>query len=435
MTRLEDSPTDAGETMSVGEIIGAFLPPDVPLRFRAYDGSTFGPADSPLELEVVSPRALQYVVTAPGDLGLARAYLMGELVVHGVHPGSPHDLFAALEQVRKETATRPDARTLARIARSLGLESLHRPPVPEMEVAPGWQRYLKGLRRHSKERDSEVVSYHYDISNRFYELVLGPSMTYTCACYPEPGASLETAQENKYRLVFDKLRLQPGQRLLDVGCGWGQMVLYAARRGVHALGVTLSEQQAAWAQEQIAKEGLSHLAEVRLQDYRDVSESGFDAVSSIGMTEHIGQKQYPAYFGAMLARLRPGGLFLNHCITRRDNTDTSGAGQFINRYVFPDGELCGAGTVLGAIQDAGMPVLHEESLRPHYALTLRDWCANLTEHWEECVAEVGEPTARLWGLYMGACQYGFEDGRVELHHVLAVAPGGEELPLRPWWAA
>lgn len=443
MTRLEEPPTllarESAERMTIAEILAAFLPADVPLRIRAYDGSVFGPADADLELELVSRRAVQYVVTAPGDLGLARAYLTGQMRVHGVHPGAPHDLFAVLEQVRKRDARRPDARTLTRVARSLGPESLHRPPVPDLEVPPAWQRMLGGLRRHSRARDAEVVSYHYDVSNRFYEMVLGPSMTYTCAVFAREDATLEEAQEEKYRLVHDKLALRPGDRLLDLGCGWGGMVRHAARRGVRAVGVTLSAEQAEWAQRAIAREGLGDLAEVRLQDYRDVPERDFDAISSIGMTEHIGRSHYRAYFTDVRELLRPGGLFLNHCITRPVNDGGAHAGQFIDRYIFPDGELCGSGTVMSAVQDAGLEVHHAENFRQHYARTLAGWCANLVEHWDECVAEVGEAKARLWGLYMGACQYGFETDVTELFHVLAQRPLAPRqpaaVPLRPWWSA
>ena len=217
-------------------------------------------------------------------------------------------------------------------------------------------------------------------------------MTYTCAYYPNAAATLEEAQENKYRLVFEKLNLKAGDRLLDVGCGWGGMVRYAARRGVKVIGVTLSREQAAWAQKAIADQGLADLAEVRHSDYRDVRESGFDAVSSIGLTEHIGVANYPSYFGFLKSKLRTGGLLLNHCITRPDNKTTS-TGGFIDRYVFPDGELTGSGRIITAVQNVGLEVTHEENLRHHYALTLRDWCRNLVDNWDEAVDEVGLATA------------------------------------------
>jgi cyclopropane-fatty-acyl-phospholipid synthase len=214
------------------------------------------------------------------------------------------------------------------------------------------------------------------------------------------------------------------------------MVRFAARRGVHALGATLSAEQAQWAQEAIEAEGLGELADVRFSDYRDLTDTGFDAISSIGLTEHIGVGNYPAYFGSLLAKLKPHGRLLNHCITRPENRSSTKAGAFIDRYVFPDGELTGSGRIITEAQDAGFEVRHEENLREHYALTLRDWNANLVEHWDEAVAEVGEATARLWGLYMAACRLGFERNVVQLHQVLAVKlddKGGAGVPLRPWW--
>jgi cyclopropane-fatty-acyl-phospholipid synthase len=289
--------------------------------------------------------------------------------------------------------------------------------------------------RHSKGRDAEAIHHHYDVSNRFYELVLGPSMTYTCACYPFEGATLEQAQDHKYQLVLDKLGLREGDRLLDIGCGWGGMVRAAARRGVRVTGVTLSFEQATWAQKAIADEGLADLAVVRHSDYRAVAETGFDAVSSIGLTEHIGVRNYPGYFGWIRDRLRPGGMLLNHSITRPHNRRQD-TGHFIDRYVFPDGELTGSGRIITAVQDAGLEVFHEENLREHYARTLTQWCRNLVEHWDECVAEVGEGTARVWGLYMAGSRLGFERNEIQLHQVLAQRPhpdGRSRLPLRPWW--
>ncbi len=281
-----------------------------------------------------------------------------------------------------------------------------------------------------------MIAHHYDVSNRFYELVLGPSMTYTCAVFPTADASLEQAQAEKYDLICRKLDLQPGQRLLDVGCGWGGMVRHAAREyGVRALGVTLSRAQAEWAKGAIDRERLGNLAEVRHLDYRDVMESGFDAVSSIGLTEHIGVRNYPAYFGHLRDRLRPGGRLLNHCITRSHNR-WQPIGAFLDRYIFPDGELTGSGRIISAAQDAGLEVQHEENLRRHYALTLAGWCRNLHDHWDEAVAEVGEGKARVWGLYMAGSRLAFERNEIQLHHVLATRTtdeGDNGFPLRPTW--
>jgi cyclopropane-fatty-acyl-phospholipid synthase len=405
----------------------------VPLRFTAFDGSATGPADAAYGLDLKSPRGASYLATAPGDLGMARAYVAGDLDLVGVHPGDPYELLNALGDLHFRM---PPPKTAAAIARSLGVELLKPPPPPPQEALPRWRRVAEGL-RHTKTRDAEAIHHHYDVSNAFYEYVLGPSMTYTCACYPDDAATLEEAQENKYRLVFDKLRLKEGDRLLDIGCGWGSMVRYAARRGVHVIGVTLSAEQASWAQEAIRRDGLQDFAEVRHSDYRDVAETGFDAVSSIGLTEHIGVRNYPAYFDFVKSRLRTGGMLLNHCITRPDNRRRS-TGAFIDRYVFPDGELIGSGTIIAAAQDAGLEVRHEENLREHYARTLAGWGTNLVDNWDACVEEVGEATARVWGLYMAGSRFGFERNIVQLHQVLAVKlddRGDSGLPLRPWWNA
>lgn len=432
MTTTDDRGTTDGK-LTLAEVLESFSSGRLPLKFEAYDGSSTGPEDAELGLNLLTPRGTTYLATSPGDLGLARAYVAGDLAALGVHPGDPYELMKALAD--KVEFKRPPIRVLANIVRSIGFEHLLPIAPPPQEALPKWRRMAEGL-RHSRIRDAEAIHHHYDVSNTFYERVLGPSMTYTCACYPHPGATLEEAQENKYRLVFDKLRLQPGDRLLDVGCGWGGMVRYAARHGVQATGVTLSAEQADWAQRAIAKEGLTGLARVVHGDYRDVREGGFDAVSSIGLTEHIGVANYPAYFRFLRDRLRPGGLLLNHCITRPDNRAGS-IGGFIDRYVFPDGELTGSGHIIATAQDAGLEVLHEENLRQHYALTLRDWCANLVRNWDDAVAEVGVATAKVWGMYMAGSRVGFETNVVQLHQVLAVkldehgADGG--LPLRPWW--
>ncbi|MCH9667243.1 MAG: class I SAM-dependent methyltransferase [Actinomycetia bacterium] len=440
MTTFRERVTDAADhsegKLSLAEILEILAGGRLPLKFTAYDGSSAGPADATLGLDLRTPRGTTYLATAPGDLGLARAYVAGDLDLQGVHPGDPYDLLAAL--TKKLVFKRPRARVLANIVRSIGIEHLKPIAPPPQEALPRWRRVAEGL-RHSKARDAEAIQHHYDVSNTFYEWVLGPSMTYTCACYPHPDATLEEAQENKYRLVFEKLRLQPGDRLLDVGCGWGGMVRYAARHGVKVIGVTLSKEQAAWAQKAIKEQGLGDLAEVRHSDYRDVRESEFDAISSIGLTEHIGVSNYPAYFGFLRTKLRAGGLLLNHCITRHDNRHTAAAGGFIDRYVFPDGELTGSGRIITEMQNAQLEVLHEENLRHHYAMTLRDWSANLVEHWDDAVAEVGLPTAKVWGLYMAASRVGFEQNSIQLHQVLAVKldeHGGDGgLPLRPWWTA
>ena len=303
----EPKQTDAAATpeaagkLTLAEVLELFAGGRLPLRFTAYDGSSAGPPDAALGIELKTPRGTTYLATGRGDLGLARAYIAGDLEIHGVHPGDPYELLKALAD--ELVFTMPSPRVMAQVVRSIGVERLRPIAPPPQEVPPRWRRVAEGL-RHSKTRDAEAIHHHYDVSNTFYEWVLGPSMTYTCACYPSLEASLDEAQENKYRLVFEKLRLKPGDRLLDVGCGWGGMVRYAARRGVQATGVTLSREQTSWAQHAIAEEGLADLAEVRYGDYRDIRETGFDAVSSIGLLEHIGVRNYPSYFRFLQSRLR-----------------------------------------------------------------------------------------------------------------------------------
>ncbi|MEV0325457.1 class I SAM-dependent methyltransferase [Micromonospora echinospora] len=419
---------------TVADVVRAVTAGPLPVRITGYDGSAVGPADAGITLAIRSERGLSYLLTAPGDLGMARAYVSGDLALSGVHPGDPYE---ALRVLKDELRLRPPSLAEGLVlVRGLGWERLRPPPPPPQEAVPRWRRVVGGL-RHSRSRDSSAISHHYDVSNAFYEKVLGASMTYTCALFRDPDDTLEQAQTAKYDLVAGKLALRPGMRLLDVGCGWGGMVRHAAREyGVRAVGVTLSRAQAEWARAAIEREGLTGLAEVRHLDYRDAPAGPFDAISSIGLTEHIGVGNYPAYFGALRDRLRPGGRLLNHCITRADNRAPHRSGVFIDRYVFPDGELAGPGRLVGEIHDAGLEVHHEENLRRHYALTLAAWCRNLVAHWDACVAEVGAGTARVWGLYMAGSRLAFERNGIQLHQVLATRngpDGADDYPLRPDW--
>lgn len=417
--------------LTIAEAFDRLLRDGMPIRFEAFDGSSLGPEDSLLRLRLLNERGLAFLMTAPGDLGFARAYVSGDLEIDGVHPGDPYDIMQALMSRLRFRVPRPPE--MLQIIRSLGLGNLKPPAPPSEEHLPKWRRALEGL-RHTKERDAEAIEHHYDVSNRFYELVLGPSMTYTCAVFPKADASLEEAQSEKYDLVCRKLDLKTGDRLLDMGCGWGGMVRHAAEHyGVRALGVTLSREQAAWAQQAIERQGLSDLAEVRFSDYRDVTESDFDAISSIGMTEHIGVKNYPAYFAFARGKVKVGGRMLNHCITRRDNLGKATAGQFIDRYVFPDGELAGVGTITVAMQDAGFEIRHVEDFREHYAKTLAAWSQNLVDHWDEALDEVSPGRAKVWGIYMAGSRLAFERNEIQLHHVLGVNTsdaGESSYPLR-----
>jgi cyclopropane-fatty-acyl-phospholipid synthase len=419
--------------MKIAEVVADLLRDGVSVRFTAYDGSSAGPQEAEFGLELINQRGLSYMLTAPGQLGLARAYVAGDLVLHGVHPGNPYDAMVVLKD-RLDFRTPSPSEVLA-IVRGLGVGNLRPPSPPPQEHLPRWRRAMEGL-RHSLTRDAEAIHHHYDVSNEFYRHVLGPSMVYTCAVFPHEASSLEEAQYEKFDLVARKLDLKPGQRLLDVGCGWGGMVRHAAKEyGVKTLGVTLSAQQASWGKEAIDRDGLGDLAEVRHADYRDVLESGFDAISSIGLTEHIGVRNYPSYFRFLRDHLRPEGRLLNHSITRHHNRREE-TGPFIDRYIFPDGELAGSGTIIGEAQNAGFEVMHSENLRAHYAKTLHAWNDNLVANWDACVDEVGIGTARTWGLYMAVSRIGFERNEIQLHQVLAARTtddGSNGFPLRPSW--
>ena len=397
--------------MKIADIFSLIVPDERGVAFRAYDGSSAGPADATVTLELRSQRGISYLVHEPNQLGLARAYVSGDLEIIG-------DTHEAMMRLYPAPPVNLSVADKARIIAKFVPAALKRPAPPPQE------RVLEG-ERHSKRRDAEAISHHYDVSNRFYEWVLGPSMAYTCAVFPNGDASLEEAQSAKFDLVCRKLGLRPGMRLLDVGCGWGGMVLHAVKNyGVEAIGVTLSEQQAAYGQQAILDAGLSDRAQIRFSDYRDVKEHDFDAVSSIGLTEHIGRANYPSYFSFLYGKLKPEGRMLNHTITRPDDSQpTHYNTSFINRYVFPDGELSGPGHIMSVMNDAGFEIRHSENLREHYAQTLKYWCENLERHWDEAVAEAGEGTARVWRLYMAASRMGFDLNTIQLHQTLGVKLG------------
>jgi len=360
------------------------------------------------------------------------------------------DIFSVLDFDVSMSDLRLSPSTVARLLRVVGPSVVRRVPPPEEEVS------LHGS-IHSRGRDRESISHHYDVSNTFYEKVLGPSMTYSCAVFETPEDDLATAQENKYALVSRKLGLRAGMRLLDVGCGWGGMAIHAASNyGAHALGITLSREQYDWATKRVAECGLGDRVEIRLQDYRDLDDGPFDAISSIGMFEHVGRRRMVEYFHRLFSLLRPGGRLLNHAIGRpghRNDPTIRGraeatarriavaagfrgpsriASPFMDRYVFPDGELHEVGTAVSMMQNCGFEIRHLETLREHYALTLRRWVANLEANWDAAVREVGAARARVWRLYMAASAVGFERHRLEVHQALLVRPdeGRSNMPLR-----
>jgi cyclopropane-fatty-acyl-phospholipid synthase len=414
-----------GKPMSIllEPMVTAFIGPNPPITVRFWDGSTMGPERAPATLTIRSPRALRRILYAPGELGVARAYVVGELELEG-------DVYAALA-LRDTMASRgrdnEDKVGLGRrgwldLLRGAGSSGAFGPPL----APPPEEARLRG-RRHSKARDAAAISHHYDVSNDFYRLVLGDTMTYSCAHFETPSASLEDAQRSKHDLVCQKLGLRPGARLLDVGCGWGTMAMHAAQHyGARAVGITLSERQAAQAAQRVTDAGLASQVEIRQQDYRDVDDGPYDAISSIGMFEHVGLSRLGEYFGDLFRLLRPEGRMLNHGISRSGPSGLART-SFINRYVFPDGELHEVGAVVSAAQAQHFEVRDVESLREHYARTLRKWVANLESGWDRAVDLVGASRARIWRLYMAGSAVNFEAARTSIHQVLAVkgGPNGE----------
>jgi cyclopropane-fatty-acyl-phospholipid synthase len=428
---------------TLGGLLAEVLGGRLELGIRTWEGIRLGPPGAPAALVVRSRDALARVLQRPGQLGLARAFVAGDLDVEG-------DILEAVQRASALEGVRPTRAQWVELARLAGPGALlpRRPPPEEAR--------LDG-RVHSVRRDRRAVKHHYDVSNDFYRVLLGSSMTYSCACWTSPGDTLEAAQAAKHELVARKLDLAPGARLLDVGCGWGAMLEHAAvHHGARGVGVTLSENQRAWAAKRMAEVGAD--MEVRVQDYRLVEDGPFDAISSVGMSEHVGQANLPTYFAKLFELLRPGGRLLNHAISalptgrrrgdwptpvqlpaalraRRSRSGEAGfAGDsFISRYIFPDGELIEVGAVVSAMQRAGFEVRHVESLREHYGLTLRRWLANLEEHWAQAVAEVGERRCRAWRLYLAGSAWSFETGRIAVHQVLGVKPDGGRsgMPLRP----
>ncbi|MEV6427614.1 cyclopropane-fatty-acyl-phospholipid synthase family protein [Nocardia sp. NPDC051463] len=410
-------------------LLRAALGPRPAIGFEFWDGSVIRPeGEYPGTMRVRSKDALSHLVWAPGELGLGRAFISGTVDLDG-------DLFQILRSLQS-TAPRDARLGLGAAWQAIGaarrLGALGRPPQPPPEEA----RPRRG-RLHTERRDAAAISHHYDVGNDFYRLVLGPSMTYSCARFATAdddgrgGAhatlSLEDAQRAKHDLICRKLGLaeQRGMRLLDVGCGWGAMAMHAASTyGARVVGVTISKAQAALARERVSEAGLSASVEIRLADYRELRGETFDAISSIGMFEHVGTERAAEYFDTLRTLLRPEGRLLNHAISSPGGS-TMRSRSFIGRYVFPDGELVDVGEVLLAMERAGFEVRDVESLREHYALTLRTWVANLEEAWDQAVSLVGAGRARVWRLYMAASALGFEDGGLGLHQVLAVVPDAQ----------
>ena len=384
--------------------------PSRPFTIELWDGSRLpstnggGPT-----FEVRSPDAFAHALRSPGQLGLGRAYVAGALGVD--------DLDEVLELLDGWEPPPLDRRAQARLALAAARASGIRrpPPLPASELRP------RG-RRHSRERDARSVRHHYDVSNDFFKLFLGESLTYSCALFSRGANTLEEAQEAKLELVCQKLDLSPGNRVLDVGCGWGSFAMHAAaNHDVSVVGITLSEPQAALARERAAERGLSERVDIRVMDYRDVTDEPFDAVASIGMVEHVGSAQIDVYAKQVARLVKPGRRVLNHGIARLRVGDPE-AGPFSERYVFPDAAPLHLSRIQTAMERAGLETEHVEGLRSDYAETLRHWARNLDNNLDEAIRLAGKERVRVWRLYLRAARRGFESGFTSVYQVRCSRP-------------
>ncbi|HTP18787.1 MAG TPA: cyclopropane-fatty-acyl-phospholipid synthase family protein [Solirubrobacteraceae bacterium] len=382
--------------------------PHRPFGVRFWDGTEV-PATEPEAptLTLLTPRALAHALRAPGELGLGRAYVAGMIEVD--------DMEAALKMVDE---FEPPPLTIGQrvnlavaVVRACGIVAP--PPVPATELR------LRG-QRHTIGRDRRAVRHHYDVGNDFFALFLDRSMTYSCAYFAGGAQTLEDAQEAKVELVCKKLRLTEGERVLDVGCGWGSFVIHAAaKHGVHAVGITLSEHQAQLARERARDAGVADRVEFRVADYREISDGPFDAIASIGMVEHVGEEQIDVYAVRLHGLLRPGGRLLNHGIAKLKDFDTPDEGAFSERFVFPDGVPLPLSRILRALERVEFTTTHVEGLQSDYAKTIGYWIERFDAHWDDAVRIAGIERARIWRLYLRAARQGFETGWASVYQVLA----------------
>lgn len=417
-------PTERAAQISrslIQELLGAAHPEHVSVRF--WDGTTWEarpgyPARFTLVLQ--HPGALRSMFFPPGELTLGEAYIYNDVDLEG-------DIEAVFPLAQSLLEGRWGSRERLRFGKRLLSLPRHERSHTTTRAAQ-----LSGA-RHSQARDRQAVTYHYDRSNAFYALWLDSRLVYSCAYFLTPEDDLETAQEQKLDYLCRKLRLKPGERLLDIGCGWGGLVLYAAQQyGVEAHGITLSQQQANFAQERIRQAGLTGRCRVGVCDYRDLQEpNGYDKLVSVGMFEHVGQALLPTYFQHAWRLLRPGGVFLNHGIACHGSSPSARMSPFLDRYVFPDGELVPISTTLRIAEQSGFEVRDVESLREHYIRTLRQWVQRLETHADEVRRLTDDVTYRIWRLYMAGAAYAFQTGQTTIYQSLLAKPdaGESRMPL------
>lgn len=396
-------------------LLNRILGEDLPFRIRCWDGSEIGPPDAPTFV-IRHRRALRRLLWQPGELGLARAYVAGEVDVEG-------DVFAALSAAMQVVQrgsdhgirlTRDDKKELIRTAVTLGAVGPEpRPPAEEIQLR---------AEPHSRGRTAEAIRRHYDASNEFYERILGPSMVYSSGLWTRPGGpsyALEDAHRDNFAVAAEKLGLADGSRLLDMTCGWGTFAAYAAERyGTRVVGVTMSEEQAEYARKRIAHADLSDRVEIRVQDPRDVDDGPYDAVVSLGMAEHTGREHYQEFAAAVHRLLRPGGSMVGQQISRRPGPPGPRP-TFMTSYVFPDSEIFPLGHVVSVLEDLGFEIREVHGMRAHQERTIRRWVDNLTRNWDDCVALTSPGRARVWQLYLVAAALACETGRLGAHQVLA----------------
>jgi cyclopropane-fatty-acyl-phospholipid synthase len=378
----------------------------LPLKIRFWDGYTYSFAEpAAVVMELRSSQLVSRLLMGSALDVLGEAYVEGEVGLEGRY----QDILAVAEGLNRAFPKKKEGNR------------------------PRWF----GRKAHSKEKDAESIHYHYDVSNDFYRLWLDRNMVYSCAYFKTGEEDIDLAQEQKFAHICRKLHLEPGDKLLDIGCGWGGLLAWAAQHyAIEGVGVTLSEAQYHYAKERMEREGLADRVEIRLQDYRDIPERDhFDKVVSVGMFEHVGRAHLSAYFGVIRRVLKEGGWVLNHGITASQQDDENGhhsGSDFIDKYVFPDGEIPHLWRVVHEMAGQDLEVLDVENLRPHYAQTLIHWVRRLEAHKDEAIAMVGEKRYRIWAIYMAGCAYGFWRNWSALHQVLAVKQTGDELTARPW---
>lgn len=426
----KDLPTtdDTGVAPRLAALVAPLFGGRLPVRVTAWDGSTAGPADAPAVV-LASSGALRRLLFHPGELGLAQAYVTGEVDVEG-------DLLDGLRRIwraarEERTSARPSLASLVgglSTARALGALGL--PPAP-----PASQARMRG-RLHSRSRDRTAIAHHYDLSNEFFSLILDPQMAYSCAYWTsdDPGYTLADAQRDKLDLVCRKLGLRPGMRMLDIGCGWGSLSLHAAQHyGVEVVGVTISAEQKAFIDHRLAERELEDRVDIRLQDYREIADPPFDAIGSLEMGEHVGDRNYPTYIEAVHRLLQPRGRVVIQQMSRRSRP---GGGPFSESFIAPDMSMRPVGRTVELIEEAGLEVRDVHSLREHYVRTVGAWYRTFEEHWDLVVDLVGEEVGRVWRLYLVGGALAFEEGRMGVDQILAVRPavdGSSAMPPARSW--